>query len=374
MKKTAKIGILVSGLPPLKIGGTEIATDRMARHLAERGYEVHIFTRNVRFMLKGKKRTLATYEFKNGVNIHRFPCSSVPLFRSITHLLFGLRSLIAVKPDIIHGQQLIPNGLVAVLAGKLYKKKSVVHARGSELYKTPRPILKSIVQYVITRAHLVLSVSQEMTHWMKQLWPQIPIHTIPNGIEVRKDFHIKEGKSSVEVIYVGRLVKEKNIPEALKIIAILKRKDLLVTLSIIGSGPEEAYLKQLCRDLNLGNSVKFYGKIPHHQVLHYLLNADVFIFPTRGEGLPNAVLEAMAAGLPILAARRSGLRELVRDGVNGYLYPLGERSVAATRLQTLIENREKCNAMGIESRRFAEKYNWTGIIQHLLVLYHRRND
>ncbi|NVM56306.1 MAG: glycosyltransferase [Candidatus Helarchaeota archaeon] len=369
MKKSIKIGILVSGLPPIAIGGTEIATHNIAKFLSRKHFEVHVITRNPRIKIKGKKRSLKKVEKYKGYIIHRIPCSSSPLLRFITHVLFGLKALIKIKPDLIHGQQITPNGLIAVLAGKLLRKKTLVWAQGSEIYNSSLLYLKSIGQFVISKATVVLGVSTHMKNRMKYIWPQQPIYHLSNGIELGTYFHEPAPKSTVEIIFVGRLIKIKRISNAIKAISYLKDDIPKVMLTIIGSGPTEELLKKQCGLLKIEDHIRFLGNIPHEEIPKILSRADIFIFPSLREGLPIAILEAMASGLPILASRTTALPELVHDQINGLLHSPGNVSELTRNLKILIQNEALRNSMGKKSREFAHKYSWKKIINRLIKFY-----
>ena len=369
MKKRPKIAILVSGLPPTTIGGAEIAAYNIAEHLSARNLDVHVITRNDIIWLKGKRKTLKRHEFVNGFVIHRIPCSRIPVFRFITHLLFGLREVIHLKPDIIHGQQITPNGFIAVISSIILRKKALVYARGSEIYNSSQLYLRSIAQFVVSHADTVLSVSNDLTTRMKRLWPQIPIFTLTNGLDVKNYFHDATPKSAIELIFIGRLVKNKMPLDAIKAVANFKDRSPIINLTIIGSGPQEKFLKNQCGLLGIEDNIRFLGKIPPQNIPKYLSKADIFIFPSLWEGFSLALLEAMDSSLPILASRTTTILELVQDHINGLLHSPGNTKELTQNLSILIQNEELRIAMGQKSRDIAEQFSWETVINQLLQYY-----
>ncbi|MHA1650491.1 MAG: glycosyltransferase family 4 protein [Candidatus Helarchaeota archaeon] len=369
MKKKIKIGLLVSGFPPTTIGGAEIAAKNIAEYISKRNFEVHIITRNMTIKLNGKKYSLKKLEYYNGYVIHRFPCSKSSILRFITHVLFSLKLLFQIKPDIIHSQQITPNGLVAIIGGKILRKKTVVWAQGSEVYDSSLLYLKSIAQFIITNAHIVLSVSKDMTNRMKRIWPNISIFTLQNGIDLNKYFHNPLSKSSINLIYVGRLIKIKKVADALKALSHFKNNHPPITLTIIGTGPQEDPMKRLCHSLGLKGQVQFLGSIHPAKIPNYLANADIFVFPSLRESFGLAILEAMASELPILASRTTAIPELVHDGENGLLHSPGNISELVKNLKTLIEDATLRKSMGQKSREIARNYRWERIIDELIKLY-----
>lgn len=371
MKKRAIIGLLVSGLPPTTIGGAEIAAYNIAKHLSAKHFDVHVITRNDVVRINGKKRTLKRYESIHGFVIHRIPCSKLPIFRFITHLLFGIREVIHIKPDIIHGQQITPNGLIAVLSGFILRKKVLVYAQGSEIYNSSQFYLRSIVQFVVSRANIILAVSKDLTRRMKRLWPQRPIFTLTNGLDVVNYFHDDAPKSTVELIFVGRLVKNKRPLELIKAITPYLEYSPKIMLTIIGTGPQEEFLKMQCGLMGSNDHVQFIGKIPPEKIPKYLSKADIFILPSLWEGFSLAVLEAMASSLPILASRTTAIPELVHDRENGLLHSPGNTMELIQNLQILIQDKELRIAMGQKSREIAEQFSWEKVLNKLLHYYYQ---
>ncbi len=369
MKKRPIIGILVSGLPPTTIGGAEIAAYNIAKHLAARKYEVHVITRNDVIRINGKKRALQRNESSNGFVIHRIFCSKVPIFRFATHIIFGLREIIHLKPDVIHGQQISPNGLIAVLGGIILRKKSVVYARGSEIYNASTLYLRSIAQYVVSHADTVLGVSNDLTMRMQRLWPQIPISTLTNGLDTNKYFHDYTTKPTIELIFVGRLVKNKGALDAIKALAHYKDHSPPIMLTIIGSGPQENFLKKESKLLGVQDYIRFLGKVAPEKIPKILSRADIFVLPSLWEGFSLAILEAMASSLPILASRTTTLRELVQDHLNGLLHSPGNVAELTLNLEVLIQNEELRISMGRKSNEIAQQFSWKNIITKLLQYY-----
>lgn len=163
--------------------------------------------------------------------------------------------------------------------------------------------------------------------------------TIPYGVEVppclpERDL---EANAPLKVVYAGRVVQQqKRVGDLPKIISALHRRGIPVELTIIGAGSEDAQLRDACQPLIAEGLVYFLGTLPNAQVLKIFEQSDVFILTSDYEGLPLSLLEAMARGcVPVVTDLRSGIPELVRDGVNGYRVPVGDIQAFAERLSTL---------------------------------------
>jgi len=150
------------------------------------------------------------------------------------------------------------------------------------------------------------------------------IRMIPNGVYLVQDYnnqHSDKHEDKVQLIILGSLIPRKSVQTALSALACLPTDYLL---TIIGDGPEMNSLRMLANSLGIVERVHFVGSVPPEQVSTWLKNADVFIASSLSEGRPNAMLEAMATGLPIIATNIPGHRELVTTNVNGNFFAIND--------------------------------------------------
>ena len=143
---------------------------------------------------------------------------------------------------------------------------------------------------------------------------------------------------------VARLWYQKGINYLLEAMQLLVANGSTAVLLIVGDGPERANLEAQAASLNLGHRVIFFGE--RADVPELLAAVDVFVFPSLFEGLPNAVLEAMAACLPVVASDIPGNNEVVMDGVTGYLVPAKNPAALAERIACLLGDPQLRQAMG----------------------------
>lgn len=178
-----------------------------------------------------------------------------------------------------------------------------------------------------------------------------PITTIPTGINLKPlreadgaDVRQKRGWSDDTVlISVGRLAKEKSFDTLLEAAAIVMSDHPQVRLAIVGGGLEERSLKKLARDLGISDRVDFVGTVPYEEVPNYLKAADMFCFASTTETQGLVTMEAMAAGLPIVAIDATGTRDAVTDGEQALLTnnSSGDLAQAISRLTDDPALREK---------------------------------
>jgi glycosyltransferase involved in cell wall biosynthesis len=156
--------------------------------------------------------------------------------------------------------------------------------------------------------------------------------------------------STSEVILgtAGRLIPLKGIEYLLGAAAMLRAEFPQVRVEIAGSGPQRADLEQKSTRLGLTGQVEFLGWVDNlYSVLH---GWDIFVMPSLEEGFPIAALEAMAAGLPVVASSVGGVLELVEDGKTGWLIPPGDAQALAARLRLLLRSPEERLTMGANAR------------------------
>jgi glycosyltransferase involved in cell wall biosynthesis len=163
------------------------------------------------------------------------------------------------------------------------------------------------------------------------------------------------------LLYVGRLGAEKEIDRIKQILEAIPS----ARLALVGDGPHRLVLEQHFA----GTPTHFVGYLHGVELASAFASADAFIFPSRTETLGLVLLEAMAAGCPVVAARSGGIPDIVTDGVNGYLFdPSDERgAIAAT--QRLLAQPEERETLRQNARQEAEKWSWAAATRHLQSYY-----
>lgn len=187
----------------------------------------------------------------------------------------------------------------------------------------------------------------------------LPARTVPNGVEPfaagERPRPAALAQGGFHVAAVGRLTRIKGLEHALDAVASLP-EDTGVVLHLLGTGPAEEELRARAARLDLGDRVRFAGFCDH--VADYLAHLDALIMPSLHEGLPFTILEAMAAGLPIVASRVGGLREVLEDGTTALLVPPADAAALAAALSGLAGDRELAARLGEAARaRQQESYS-----------------
>ena len=257
------------------------------------------------------------------------------------------------KPDIVHVHS-TKAGLVGRAAAKLAGLPVVFTAHGwaftEGIAERSRRLAVFLEKCAARLSNAIICVSE----YDRQLALRMGVGDaslltrIHNGVpEVSADQRsIPQRAGPLRIICVARLDAPKD--HALLLAALVMVKDLPWVLELIGDGPLTQALQQKTRDLGLANRVEFSGLCS--DVPLRLARSDVFVLASGWEGLPLSILEAMRAGLPVVASDVGGVSESVTDDVTGFLVPKGDKTTLANRLMLLLDDAALRRKMGLAGR------------------------
>jgi glycosyltransferase involved in cell wall biosynthesis len=152
---------------------------------------------------------------------------------------------------------------------------------------------------------------------------------------------------------MGRLMRFKGFEQAIQAVASLGTSHPGLHLQIIGEGPQAGHLARLVDTLGVGDRVEFTGALDQRLAREHLRDADLFVLYTAGEGQSHTILEALAAGAPVLTTRVRGNLELIAHGDNGWLVPWNDQQSLVAAIDNLLRDRELADALAIQGRRTA---------------------
>lgn len=304
------------------------------------------------------------------LEIMHVPKLSVPKLYGLTKLMnYSLPPLLK-DTDVIYVRTFSPPELNALwLAGKLRKLPSVLTLGGTWLFGKPyeKPTLKkSLFRWILRRAAYtatkVTLYSRYMLPEVKYFIPKLnedKIAIIHNSIRperFRPGLPPPETWKSGEkrrIFWVGRINEGKGVEELIAAFAKVAKKVKDVELWIAGTSTPRYinYLKKLSESLGVKDKAFFPGPIPNEQVPQYMANTAVFPYPSRGgEGIPRALLEAMACEAPVIATKVSGIPEAVIDGETGLLVRRQDIDGLATAMETLLTDEKLARKLGQNAR------------------------
>ena len=358
-----RVAILTWNYLPKRAGGTEIATQNIARDLASRGHTVLVVTT--------RDAGLPKESMGEGFRIHRVRSFKVKLLKYAFFCFKTVLILRRFKPDVTHAQAMWM-GLPAFVTKKVINKPYLIWAQGSDIY-FPRLFKGPISKLVLRNANALIALTRDMKKEMQKVCNR-DIFVIGNGVDPKKfGSHAKKearyqlhiGEDERVIIFVGTLVPGKGVRYLIEAMGIIKEKQPETRLLIIGDGKERDSLEASVKRLNLEGWVTFAGRINNAKVPEYLAASDIFILPSLSEGFPNVIAEAMAAGLPVVTTNVRGLSEIVTDGRNGFLVEPENPAQLAERILFVLSDDVLRKKMSASNMAWAEQHTWEKVVDML---------
>lgn len=230
-----------------------------------------------------------------------------------------------------------------------------------------RPFLP-LLRYGFRHAAIIQTISNFLAQWPRVIGFTGSIAVVPNGTESKRfisaapaDIGKKEGE--VALVTTSRLVPKNAVDDCIRALALLPPHIVFV---VIGSGPEEPALRALARTLAVEGRVRFLGAIDNQQLPSYLHASDIFIRPSRSEGMGISFIEAMAAGLPVIATQEGGIADFLFDAKRNPEHPTTGWAVErdspqeiAQAVKDIVSNPDRTKKVVETARHLAlEKYDW----------------
>ncbi len=380
--------ILISGSSYSTDNGQGVFTVNLCERLAERGVQVAA--------LVGSPDGTPHVVQQNGVKLYQLESIPVDIIRKgERYSFFPIQSIHKAfddfQPDVVHIHDHYPLSMLVYLEAQ----RRGIHTMGTNhflpenlapfipFYQTAPHVISWVLwrwmMVLYNRFHLVTTQSAAASKVMIKNGLIPPVVTVSCGVDlsrffpnpginrsqVRKRFQIDPQRKVL--LYVGRLDREKRLDSVIEAFHQLQRTD--IQLVIAGKGKESDRLKKLAAKTCQPNQVVFPGYISQSDLNQLLNCVDCFIMPSDAELLSIATLEAMASGLPILAANAYALTELVSDGVNGYLFSPQNSAVIARTIAQFFDHPEQWASMKASSLERAKKHDMELVMNQFIHFY-----
>lgn len=221
------------------------------------------------------------------------------------------------------------------------------------------------------RADAIIAVSEYTKKELVRVLNISPdkIHVVPNGVNLKRFKPLKRKNTGRRIGYVGGLGKRKNVKTLIRSFALVLEEIPDAELVIGGTGPQKENLKILTKQLGITSRTKFVGFIPNNKMNEFYNSLDIFVFPSLGEGFGMPVLEAMAAGVPVITSNVSSLPEICDSAA--ILVPPRKSMTLAQKISLLIKNkkmRERMKRKGIEN---SKRFSWEKAAKKTIRVYRR---
>ena len=355
----------------------------LSRLLTERGHSVYVVT------ARYDKEPL--YEELDGVKIFRVKplCYLWYIDYAIAFPWLRLYKLISkYRIDIIHAIGTVTTlTFTAAFISRITKKPLILTIQGAATTSAD-PLAdvvkklydKSIARFVGRTSKKVITLSNKLDQRALDIGvKRSKIRVVPNGIntdmfnpnmydstETKRELGFEP--SNLVLGFTGRLVPLKGVEYLLQALEIVRRSAPDVSLLIIGDGPQRSDIENRARNSNL--TVKITGWVGRNEIPHYLSAIDIFVCPSLTEGMPVAVIEAMAMQKPIVATNVGGNPDLVEHGKNGFIGPPRDPYFIAGAIQKLATTERLRKQMGQLSRKLIEKkFTWDKLVPKIEKVY-----
>lgn len=362
------------------IGGTERQAHALAAALIARGVDARVVTGR---WFYGTARE----EVLDGVPIHRhqtlwefFGIKGLRKLGGYTYIvtLWWYLWRHRTTYDVIHVHGLNYHTFACVVAGRRLGKPVVAKlansGQASDITRMRQDRQLALTRFMLPTAlgcDRFVALNPTVVDELRAAGvPGERIVALPNGVDTaRPPWHRTALHDPACVLYVGRLHPQKGLDTLLHAFALLHaRLPRPVVLRLLGEGPSERQLRSLAADLGVQGAVDFAGR--HEDVKPQYDHADVFVLPSRVEGLSNALLEAMASGLPAVVSDIPGNRNVITDGMTGLIVPVDDPEALAQALERMLTDQRLRERAGAAARLTAEQtYSFDSVAARYLDLY-----
>ncbi|MCK4292857.1 MAG: glycosyltransferase family 4 protein [Planctomycetes bacterium] len=275
--------------------------------------------------------------------------------------------------DLAHAFFGFPTGWLCYRSAN--KLPYIISLRGSDVpgknvrLKLDYKILAPVFRRIWKNAAALVACSQGLKDRALDFLPCASIDVIPNGVDLGRfgPAETPEKSETLRLLTVGRLSITKRVDMLIEAVEILHKDDLNVHLTILGSGALEQQLRQTISQKNLGDVVEMTGRIDPEEMPQLYRQSDILVSATMQEGMSNAMLEAMASGLPIITTRCEGTEELIAD--NGLVAEDANAEEIAKAIRILADDPQARKQMSIAARRRAEKFSWPNTAKQYILTY-----
>lgn len=364
---------IATDLYPEQLGGGALHVHKMSELQAEMGHDVTVLTSD------HGERDLPQVEQRDGYEIRRNR-EALKLFgNSIMPGTLGSIIDRVNEYDIVHAHShLYFSTNLAALTRRLSETPLVLTNHGLVSQTAPAPIQKvylpTVGQFTFQSADRILCYTETDRDRLRDRDVTAPISVIHNGIDCETFRPTEDGDKRSQLLYVGRLKQSKGVDRMLRAFDKLAETHPDLTVKVVGEGPQEEELKELCEQLGIEDRVTFTGTLPNDDLPPVYAESLVFVLPSDAEGLPRTVLESLSCGTPVVTSELPQLESVV-DGC-GYQVPAEAIDELATAIDRVVSaDQPEYRTMSERGRqRVKTEYSWQGTVEKTTSLYYELLD
>lgn len=381
-----------------QIGGRELVVHYLARSLHTLGHQVRVI---------GPSGWRYHHKLRFGYPVHRYPLLSMRFPEPVRLFQLYLDNLFQ-GCDVIHAHTTYPTGYLAARLKRFKKIPLVITPHGADIHVIPElnhglrlnPVFKSKIEYALKKADALTAISDSIAASLREAGaPEEKIVKIPNGVDVER-FNKNSQKDIRKwlnlpydaklIVAVGNYHLRKGHEILVKAMPHVLTSEPNARLVIVGRG--NTALEPLIKKHNLEGKVVLTGSIAFpiniteqtpssanstDWLAALYASGEAYVsagIDEGSEGLSLALLEAMAAGLPIIATNISGNRDLIQDRKNGLLVPPSDSEQIANAILHILNNKSSRDQLGMRAQKLAEQYRWQKIAQQYIAIYQKTSQ
>ena len=265
--------------------------------------------------------------------------------------------------DVVHAHYLMPVAAFALIPAVVRRKPLVITAHGTDIFSGQARGWKGLITRALRRACRIIVVSDFLAEKLRENFGVADSHGRPfiiANMGVDTEAFTPGNRAALKLaaglpvdvphlLFVGNFVEQKGATDLARALVILHGRGVAFRATLLGRGPEMAEVVEAVAPL--GDVVRLEGVVPHAQLIDVFRSADLFVLPSRREGVGLLVcLESLACGVPVAAGRAGGLPEIVHDGVNGVLFEPNDPSGIADAVQRLVEDTDELARLASRAR------------------------
>ncbi len=359
-------------------GGSGVVATELGKALAEKGHELHFITYSTPARMGSLKKNLYYHEVR---------VSDYPLFDYQPYELVLASKMVEVAKthalDLLHVHYAIPHASAAITARDILAKEGinlpiVTTLHGTDITLLGRdPAFEPVIAHAINESNAVTAVS----HCLKR--DTLELFGVNREIEVIHNFicpsHFERDadeqfRRSVApngepiITHISNFRPVKRVEDVVDVFASV-RANQLAKLLLVGDGPERTRAEKRAEEQGIRSDVVSIGKIKNP--IEPLLVSDLFLLPSKTESFGLSALEALAAGVPVVASDAGGMPEVVEHGVSGYLAPVGDVEAMGRHAHALLDNPDQHASFKEAAQARAQEFHVMKILPHYEAIYHR---
>lgn len=329
----------------LHAGGSERVMSLLANTFAQKGYEVEIVCIN---------KHLVFYPIDEKVKVW-FAEDEVKSLSILKKVLWLRNHIKNDRPDVVIAFML--EVYCVTLASLIGVSVPVISSERIDPHFFGRA--KGLLRWLLLRrtTHLVVQTVRIKDFYSAKLQSRTTI--IPNPV-TDKVFSLTPTLKQKRIIAVGRLAYQKNYPMMFRAFAKVHHDFPDWQLVVYGNGPQKDEIRGVIERLGMEGHIILAGKSDH--VVEEMNKSSLFVMSSDYEGMSNALLEAVCVGLPVISTDVSGARDLITEGVNGYIVPVGNERALTLALSSMLSSPEKMDEMGRQSKALAPRFREEQIV------------